>query len=115
MFVGQVLALYAVAGRFGALAYFVSTGLFQALFIVGVSYQMGAIAELDTRGRFLVMMTAAQGLGAAIGPAVAAPLIGASAGYGGILWLSAALCLSSTLAFLFIVHRSLRLEGSSNV
>ncbi|HQZ79224.1 MAG TPA: MFS transporter [Steroidobacteraceae bacterium] len=115
VFVGQVLALYAVAGRFGALAYFASTGLFQALFIVGVSYQMGAIAELDTRGRFLVMMTAAQGLGAAIGPAVAAPLIGASAGYGGILWLSAALCLSSTLAFLFIVHRSLRLEGSSNV
>ena len=40
---------------------------FQALFIVAVSYQMGAIAVLDIKGRFLVMMTAAQGLGAAIG------------------------------------------------
>lgn len=124
VFVGQLLALYAVAGSFGAPAFFVSTALYQALFVAGVSYQMGAVAELDTRGRFLVMMTAAQGLGAAIGPAAAAPLIGEGAGYGGILWLSAGLCLSSTLVFLFIVHRSAGLatfralavrEGSSNV
>ena len=61
-----------VLGDFGATAFFVSTGLFQALFIVGVSYQMGAIAKLDIQGRYLVTMTAAQGLGGALGPALAA-------------------------------------------
>ena len=46
MFIGQAAALFMVLGDFGATAFFVSTGLFQALFIVGVSYQMGAIAKL---------------------------------------------------------------------
>lgn len=103
---GQWLALFAVHGRFGPVAYFVSTGAFQALFIVGVSYQMGAIAELDVRGRFLVMMTAAQGLGAALGPPLAAALIGPGEDYGGIVRMAALACLASTLAFLFVVYRS---------
>jgi len=106
VFLGQALALYVVAKPFGATTFFVSTSLFQALFIVGVSYQMGAIAALDTRGRFLVMMTAAQGLGAAIGPAAAAGLIGEGGGYGRVLWLAAALGLASWLVFVFILQRS---------
>jgi MFS family permease len=103
---GQWLALFAVHGRFGAVGYFFSTGVFQALFIVGVSYQMGAIAALDVRGRFLVMMTAAQGLGAALGPPLAAALIGAGEDYRGIVRMAALACLASTLAFLFVVYRS---------
>lgn len=105
VWLGQSAALWLVAGSFDATAYFVSTGLFQALFIVAVSYQMGAIAALDLRGRFLVMMTAAQGLGAAIGPAVAATLIGEADGYGRVIVLAAALLAASTLAFLFILRR----------
>ncbi len=106
VWLGQSAALWAVTGEFGASAFFFSTGAFQALFIVAVSYQMGAIAALDTRGRFLVMMTAAQGLGAAIGPAAAAALIGAGQDYGGVVIMAAALCLASTLAFLFVIRRS---------
>jgi len=113
VFAGQLLALWAVAGRFGAPAFFVSTALYQALFVAGVSYQMGAIAELDTPGRFLVMMTAAQGLGAAVGPAAAAGLIGGGRGYDGVLWLAAALGLASWLAFMFILQRSRRLAPGS--
>ncbi len=103
---GQCGSLFALLGGFGPAAYFVATGAFQALFIVGVSYQMGAIARLDVRGRFLVMMTAAQGLGSAIGPALAASLIGAGNDYDGVMQMAAAACLASTLLFLFIVWRS---------
>ena len=73
---------------------------------MGVSYQMGAIAKLDVRGRFLVMMTAAQGLGSAIGPALAASLIGEGNDYDGVMQMAALACLVSTLLFLFIVWRS---------
>ena len=109
---GQVLAVFALIGTFGAAAFFVSTGLFQALFIVAVSYQMGAIAKLDTRGRFLVMMTGAQGLGAAIGPAVAAALIGAGNDYDGVIGMAALFCVVSTLLFLFIVWRSRNVDAA---
>lgn len=104
--VGQVASLFAVLGDFGPAAYFLSTGAFQALFIVGVSYQMGAIAKLDVRGRFLVMMTAAQGLGSALGPAVAALLIGEGGNYDGVMQMAALACLVSTLLFLFVIWRS---------
>ena len=110
VFIGQSAALYAVLGDFGATAFFVSAGLFQALFIVAVSYQMGAIAKLDIQGRFLVTMTAAQGLGAALGPALAATLIGEGGDYSRIMPMAALLCLFSTLMFLFIVWRSAKID-----
>lgn len=106
VFIGQSAALYAVLGDFDATAFFVSAGLFQALFIVAVSYQMGAIAKLDIHGRYLVTMTAAQGLGAALGPALAATLIGEGGDYSRVMPMAALLCLFSTLMFLFIVWRS---------
>ncbi|MDP2325044.1 MAG: MFS transporter [Gammaproteobacteria bacterium] len=104
--IGQAIALFALVGKFGATTFFLSTGVFQALFIVAVSYQMGAIARLDIRGRYLVLMTAAQGLGAAVGPAVAAMLIREGDDYSGIMQMAALFCLVSTLLFLFIVYRS---------
>ncbi len=109
--VGQVLALYALIGDFGSTAFFLSTGAFQALFIVAVSYQMGAIAKLDSQGRFLVLMTAAQGLGAAIGPAIAASLIGEGGDYSGVVQMAALLCLTGTLLFLFIIYRSRHVDA----
>jgi predicted MFS family arabinose efflux permease len=110
--IGQVMAVFMLSGTFGTSAYFASTGVFQALFIVGVSYQMGAIAQLDTRGRFLVMMTGAQGLGAAIGPAAAAALIGSGNDYGGVIQLAALLCIVSTMLFLFIVWRGRNVDAT---
>ena len=100
------MALLALIGKFGSVTFFVSVGAFQALFIVAVSYQMGAIAQLDIKGRYLVVMTAAQGLGAAIGPTVAATMIREGNDYSGIMLMAALFCLISTLLFLFIVFRS---------
>lgn len=111
VFIGQTAALFAVLGNFGAAAFFVSTGLFQALFIVGVSYQMGAVAKLDIHGRYLVTMTAAQGLGGALGPALAATLIREGGDYSRIMPMAALLCLFSTLMFLFIVWRSAKIDA----
>jgi predicted MFS family arabinose efflux permease len=110
--IGQSIALFALIGNFGSVVFFVSTGAFQALFIVAVSYQMGAIAKLDTEGRFLVIMTAAQGLGAAFGPAIAAALIREGDDYSGIMWMAALCCCISTLLFLFIVYRSRNVEST---
>ena len=104
--IGQSIALFALIGDFGSVTFFVSTGAFQALFIVAVSYQMGAIATLDANGRFLVIMTGAQGLGAAIGPSVAAALIREGNDYSGIMLMAALFCLISTLLFFFILYRS---------
>ena len=110
--IGQALALFALLGPFGSVAYFIATGAYQALFIVAVSYQMGAIAKLDVRGRYLVMMTAAQGLGAAIGPAVAAGLIRGN-DYGAIILLAGLACLVSTLLFVFIIWRSRGVDAAA--
>jgi len=104
--IGQSIALFALLGEFGPVAYFVSAGAFQALFIVAVAYQMGAIAKLDIKGRYLVVMTAAQGLGAAFGPAIAAALIREGNDYSGIMQMAALCCLISTLVFFFIIYRS---------
>ncbi len=104
--VGQCAAIYALLGAFGAPLYFVVTGVFQALFIVAVSYQMGAIAKLDVQGRWLVMMTGAQGFGSALGPVAAATLIGEGGDYQGVLYLAAACCVVGTLAFLWIIRSS---------
>ena len=108
--IGQAMALFVLIGTFGSVTYFISLGAFQALFVVGVSYQMGAIAKIDVKGRFLVIMTGAQGLGAAIGPAVAAALIREGNDYSGIMQMAALFCFISTLLFLFIVYRSRNID-----
>ena len=77
--------------------------------MLGVSYQMGAIAKIDIKGRYLVLMTAAQGLGAAFGPSLAAALIRAGDDYTGINLMAAICCLLSTLLFFFIIQRSRQL------
>lgn len=104
--VGQSLVLWALAGKFGAVTFFIGVGVFQALFMVAVSYQMGAIAKIDIKGRYLVMMTAAQGLGAAFGPTIAAALIRSGNDYRGINLMAAFCCLLSILIFFYIIRRS---------
>ncbi|MFT4823429.1 MAG: putative MFS family arabinose efflux permease [Halioglobus sp.] len=104
--VGQSLVLWSVIGSFTTTTFFVCVGVFQGLFVLGVSYQMGVIAEMDIKGRFLVLMTAAQGLGAAIGPGVASSLIGEGNDYSGVIAMSIGCCVISTVIFMFIVIRA---------
>ena len=103
---GQSLVLWLLIGRFSSITFFIGAGTFQALFMVGVAYQMGAIAKIDFQGKFLVIMTAAQGLGAALGPSIAATLISEGRDYGNINLMAASCCLVSILLFLYIIQRS---------
>lgn len=106
---GQCWVLWVLVGQFGTISFFIGASIFQALFMLGVSYQMGAIAKIDIKGRYLVLMTAAQGLGAAFGPSLAAALIRAGDDYTGINQMAATCCLLSILLFFFIIQRSRRL------
>ena len=109
--VGQSLVLWVLVGKFGSVAFFVGTSVFQALFMVAVSYQMGAIARIDTKGKFLVLMTAAQGLGAAFGPSLAAALIREGDNYAGINLMAGLCCALGLLLFIFIIRRSHQLTA----
>lgn len=111
--VGQALVLWVLVGRFSSTTFFLAAGMFQALFVMGVSYQMGAIAKIDVKGKYLVLMTAAQGLGTAFGPGIAASLIN-EGDYSGVNMLAAACLLASTLLFLYIIYRSRNLAVSEH-
>ncbi len=70
--VGLLVTLWLLVGQFTSLTYYLGAGLFQGLFVMANSYQLGVIAKIDVKGQFLVLVTGFQGLGAAIGPATAA-------------------------------------------
>lgn len=103
--VGQVLVLWVLVGRFSSFTFFVGAGVFQALFMIGIAYQMGAIAKIDMAGKFLVLMTAAQGLGAAFGPSIAAAVI-SNSDYSRINQMAALCCVISILMFLLVIYCS---------
>jgi fucose permease len=63
------------------------------------------ISKIDIRGNFLVLVTGFQGLGAAVGPGIAASLID-NGYYGKINLMAAIFCLVSILMFFFIIHRT---------
>lgn len=102
---GQMLALWLLLGQFTALSFYLGAGLFQALFMVANSYQLGVIAKMDIKGNFLVLVTGFQGLGAAIGPAIAASLIDMG-DYSRINQMAALFCCISILMFFFIIYRT---------
>lgn len=108
---GIATVLVVLIGQFSSNTFFIAAGIFQALFMVGVCYQMGAIAKIDLKGKYLVLMTAAQGLGGAIGPGLAASVIGEGQDYVGINIMSGICLVVSIVIFLFIIHRSRHMVG----
>lgn len=108
---GQALVLWTLVGQFTSTTFFITAGVFQALFVIGVSYQMGAIAKIDLKGKYLVLMTAAQGLGGAFGPSIAAAVIGEGQDYSGINLMAAVCSVISILIFLYIIYRSRDMVG----
>jgi fucose permease len=103
--VGLMATLWLLRGHFSSSTFYLGAGLFQGLFVLANSYQLGVIAKIDVKGHFLVLVTGFQGLGAAIGPAVAASLID-NGNYGQINQVAALSCTASILMFLFIIYRT---------
>lgn len=72
---GQLWVLWVLVGQFSSWSFYVGACAYQGLYVMATSYQLGVIAHLDSKGKFIVVMTALQGLGAALGPSIAAALI----------------------------------------
>jgi len=73
LMVGMALMVAAISSLFWSETYaFYAIGVVGLGFTIGfvLPYQMGALAALDTEGRFVVLITAAQGIGSAAGPAL---------------------------------------------
>lgn len=108
---GQMLVLWLLLGQFSALSFYIGVGLFQALFVMANSYQLGVIAKIDVKGHFLVLVTGFQGLGAAIGPAVAASMI-SEGDYSNLNMMAGLLCIISISMFFFIIYRTRQIESA---
>jgi predicted MFS family arabinose efflux permease len=102
---GQMLVLWLLVGQFTTLTFYLGAGLFQALFVLANCYQLGVISKIDLRGNFLVLVTGFQGLGGAVGPAIAASLID-DGDYSRINLMAALFCLVSIAMFFFIIQRT---------
>jgi MFS family permease len=102
---GQLLVLWLLVGQFTPLTFYFGAGLFQALFFLANSYQLGVISKIDVKGNFLVLVTGFQGLGAAVGPGIAATLI-EGGDYSRINQMAAVFCAVSILMFFFIIYRT---------
>jgi predicted MFS family arabinose efflux permease len=72
---GQLWVLWILVGQFSSWSFYAGACAYQGLYVMATSYQLGVIAHLDSKGKFIVVMTALQGLGAALGPSIAAGLI----------------------------------------
>ncbi len=103
--VGLLATLWLLHGHFASFTFFLGAGLFQGLFVLANSYQLGVIAKIDVKGHFLVLVTGFQGLGASVGPAVAASLIN-DGDYSRINQVAALSCAASIVMFLFIIYRT---------
>lgn len=102
---GQMLVLWLLVGRFTPLSFYFGASLFQGLFVLANSYQLGVIAKIDLKGNFLVLITGFQGLGAAVGPGIAASLID-QGDYSRINQMAGLFLLVSILMFFFIIFRT---------
>ncbi|MBP9034608.1 MAG: MFS transporter [Pseudomonadales bacterium] len=102
---GQLLVLWLLVGQFTPATFYFGAGLFQALFVLANSYQLGVISKIDVKGNFLVLATGFQGLGSAVGPGIAASLID-HGDYSRINQMAALFCLVGMLMFLFVIHRT---------
>ena len=111
---GQMLVLWLLLGQFSSLSFYIGVGLFQALFVMANSYQLGVIAKIDVKGHFLVLVTGFQGLGAAVGAAVAASLI-QEGDYSQLNAMAGLLCIISILIFFFIIYRTRTIESNLEV
>ena len=103
--VGQLLVLLLLKGDFSVTMFYVATCAYQFLYIIATCYLLGVIAVMDHKGKYVVMMNGFLGIGAAMGPSLAAAMITDDSYYGINLMamLGIFLCIGM---FLFIIHRT---------
>jgi MFS family permease len=98
---GQLCVLWLLIGQFSSLAFYAGACAYQGLYVMATSYQLGVVATLDNKGKFIVIMTALQGLGAALGPSIAASLV-SNGDYSALNWAAAGALVFSLGLFLML-------------
>ncbi|EAW39887.1 major facilitator family transporter, putative [marine gamma proteobacterium HTCC2080] len=98
---GQLCVLWLLVGQFSSLAFYAGACAYQGLYVMATSYQLGVVATLDNKGKFIVIMTALQGLGAALGPSIAASLV-SDGDYSAVNWAAAGALVFSLGLFLML-------------
>jgi predicted MFS family arabinose efflux permease len=98
---GQLCVLWLLIGQFSSLAFYAGACAYQGLYVMATSYQLGVVATLDNKGKFIVIMTALQGLGAALGPSIAASLV-SDGDYSALNWAAAGALVFSLGLFLML-------------
>ncbi|MEM7278395.1 MAG: YbfB/YjiJ family MFS transporter [Pseudomonadota bacterium] len=88
----------------------VSLFSFNFLWIFIDVYQMATVANVDPAGRYSALLPGAQGLGQIIGPNLAASILAAGFGYGGVFVMCAA---ASAVAMLIYLAMYLKLKRVS--
>ncbi len=78
---------------------------FNFLWIFVDVYQMATIANVDHSGRFASLMPGAQGLGQILGPNIAASILAAGLGYGGVFVMCAMASLTAMVIYLVMYLR----------
>lgn len=74
--VGGAVVLWPLAGAFGSLAYAAAVTVYNLAWNFTHPFLLGAMASFDRRGRVVVYAVAAQMVGLAVGPSLAATVIG---------------------------------------
>ncbi|MCP3986785.1 MAG: MFS transporter [bacterium] len=87
------------------LGFIAATALFSVFWNIGGAFQLGLATELDTHGRFLVLVPAFQAAGNTLGPALAASLLSGQ-GYLPANWLGGLCCVTSFAVFFFLAGRA---------
>ena len=70
-----VISVALAVGDINVLLFAISAIVFDFMWVFANAYQIALVARLDTGGRFVVLVPAAQGIGAMAGPAIAAVFI----------------------------------------
>jgi predicted MFS family arabinose efflux permease len=85
-----------------------------AAWYAGMAYQMGVIAEADVTGQYSVLMSAALGLGATLGPALLG-LIKTASGLPVALAFAGAVAVSGALASIWVIRLLAGFEQETSV
>ncbi len=116
----SIAGMMAVSLLLGAISdrtsYFVAVSLFNFFWNLSLPYLMGAIAQADSSGRFMVLIPAAQGAGYAAGPVLTGWFIleGGYAGAGVVSALVFMACLIVVVSLLFKLRLSSAAKHSAN-
>lgn len=95
--IASILSLMALMGHIGAFTYMIAVCLFNLAWNNTHPYLLAALASFDRSGRTVERGVAAQMIGLAIGPAIAANVI-ASDNYSNVIWLGIALFAAALVA-----------------